>query len=91
MAVHVVQHGISHMLQRNIHVTTDFRIGGHLVQHVLRETGRIGIMDADPFDPFHLRQALQQFRQRPTAIQVQTVIRRILGDQHQFPHAFAGE
>ena len=85
--MHHVQHLVSHMLQRNVHIPTHLRIRGHLVEHIFREISRIRIMHTQPLYTVNLRQPLEQLSESTPVIQVQSVISGVLSYQHQLPDA----
>ena len=91
VAVHPLQHPVRNVLQGDVQVAADLGVVRHRDEHVLREIGRIGIMDADPHDPGDRRQALEQLAQRAALVQVQPVVGRVLRDQDQLLHAGRGE
>ena len=48
-------------------------------------------MDPEPLDPVHFGQFPEQFGQGTAAVQVQAVIGRVLGDQHELTDALGGQ
>ena len=82
MPVHVVKHLVGDMLQRNVHIPADLWVVRHLVEHILREIGRIRIMDTYPLDSVDLRKLLEKLGKSPAVIKVDTVVRSILGYEH---------
>ena len=74
------------MLKGNIHVFANVIAFAHHPEQIIREMGRITIMQADPFHSRNIGDAFHQFRQRMAFIQIQTVISQILGDHLKFFH-----
>ena len=91
MAAHIRKHNIRYVLKRNIQILADFGVRGHLLQDVLREIGRVGIMDAYPLDLRYLRELLYQIRKSALLVQIQPVVGGILGYQHQLANSARGK
>ena len=77
------------MLERDVHVFAHLGIAGHLFQDILREIGRIGIVNAQPLDAVHKGKLAKQLRERTPSVQVQAVIGGILGDDNELPDSMA--
>ena len=79
------------MLERDVDIVANFRLLPHYFQHVGGKTGRKGVVQPDPLDPFYLDQGAQQVGQGTSFIQVQAVIGQVLGNQDKFTHALGGQ
>ena len=75
------------MLERDVDVFADARMASHHIEHFQREMRRIRVHQSHPFDPVDVGKALQQFRQQPLPVDIHTVCRGVLGDDHQFFHS----
>ena len=71
------------MLQRDVQILAHLRVVGHLLKHVLREIGRIRIVDPDPLYAVDLRESAYQFGKGPPAIEVKPVVCRVLCYENQ--------
>ena len=89
------QHGrkliVRDMLEGNIEVFADLRLGGHHLDHLLGEGGRIGIVQANPGDPLNAAQATQQLGQHALAVQINAVVGCILCNDNQLLDTFCGQ
>ena len=84
MAVHVPEHPVTGVLQRNVDVMTDFRFFGHDPDQLVRDVILVGVHDADPFDAVDPAKLLQESGQHRAAFDVLPVITGVLCDQDQF-------
>ena len=89
MPVHIAQHRIGNMLQRNIQVLAYLRIISHLLKYVFRKIGGVGIMDSQALHPFDCRQAREQLGKSPASVQVKPVEGSVLGNQYKFAYTFS--
>ena len=86
VTAHFLQHRVTDMLKGDIHIFADIIAFAHHPEQIIREMGRIAIMQANPFHSRNIGDALHQFRQRMAFIQIQTIIGQILGDHLKFFH-----
>ena len=93
-AQHGRELGVGDVLEGDIEVLADLGLGGHHLDDILGEGGRIGVVEADPLDAVDAAQPPQQFGQHAFAVEVETVVGGVLRDDDQFAHAplsqFAG-
>ena len=73
------------MLERDVHIPAHLGIGGHFVQDVLREIGRIGVMDTEPLNAVYLGKLTKELRQAALSVNIQAVIGGVLGPVRQGP------
>ena len=90
-AVHGRELGVGNVLERNVEVFADFRFRGHHFDHLVGESGGVGVVEAYPRDAVDEAQAAQQLGQHPPSVEVDAVIGRVLRDDHQFPNSLCGE
>ena len=90
-AVHGRELGVGNVLERNVEVFADFGLRGHHFDHLVGESGGVGVVEAYPRDAVDAAQAAQQLGQHPPSVEVDAVIGRVLRDDHQFPDSLCGE
>ena len=90
-ATHAFKHVVGDVLQRNINVAADLRILANHVEHVLGEARGKKIVQTNPLDSVHRAQRGYQLRQAALSVDVESVVREILGDQNQLNNTFGGQ
>ena len=83
--------GVGDVLERDVEVFADLGLGGHRLDHVLGEGGRIGVVEAHPLDAVDAAQAAQQLGEHAAAVEVEAVVGGVLGDDDQLAHARGGQ
>ncbi len=79
------------MLQRHVEVRDDLLGVRQRVDELVGDVHRIGVQDAHPFDAVDLIEFAQQLREADFAIEVEAIVRRVLGDDDQLADAVGGE
>ena len=85
--VHAAQHGIMRVLQRQVDVLADLRLAGDRLDELVAEVLRVAVERAHPLELRHLDDLAQELCKLRLAVEVAAVLRRVLGDQHDFAHA----
>src|SRR5215218_7150343 len=88
-AAHAPQHGRAGVLQRQVEVAADDRVGGHLLEQPGRELVGLEVVEADPAQAVDPGQVAQQVDQGLAAAQVLAVAGRVLGNQADLGDALA--
>ena len=89
--LHPLEHRVAGVLQRHVEVGNDLRAGGDLVDEAIGEMDRVEIHEPDPLDPVDLLEFFEQFHEPGLAVEVHSVVGRVLRDDHQFLHAVGGQ
>ena len=89
VALHIVEHLIGRVLQSDVEVFAHIIVLRHHGENVVRELGRVGVVQANPLHTLDLRHLVNQLRQHHFAVEVKTVRRQVLRNHVKFLHALA--
>ncbi len=90
-AAHPPQHGRAGVLQREVEVAADHRVGGHLLEQAGGELVGLEVVEAHPAQAVDPGQVAEQVDQGLAAAQVLAVAGGVLGDQADLGDALAGQ
>jgi hypothetical protein len=88
---HAPQHGGAGVLQREVEVAADHRVGGHLLEQAGRELVGLEVVEPHPAQAVDGGQVAQQVDQGLAAAQVLAVAGGVLGHQADLGDALAGQ
>ena len=88
---HVHEDPAARVLQRDVHVTTDFRDLRHRPQYLVIKRCRIGVEETHPGDATHFGELAQEFREPVPDPEILAVGGRILRHQNEFPGTRPGQ
>ena len=70
-------------MEGDVEVFADLRLGGHHLDHLLGEGGRVGVVEANPLQLFDATQPTQQLAKHTLAVEVDAVVGGVLSDDNQ--------
>ena len=83
-AMHAAQDRLVRVLQRDVEVVADFRVGRHDVEQFIADAFGVTVQEADPFDALDFGYSGQEFGQFVLFVEVAAVERGVLGDEDHF-------
>src|SRR6185437_12260907 len=78
-ALHALEHTIVDVLQWHVQIRQDFRRLGQRLDQFVGEVDGIGVEDANPLQPVDVVQLAQQLGEADAAVEIESVICRVLG------------
>ncbi len=90
-ALHAREDIAAGVLQRDIQIFCQARMGGNGVEQARRDAIRIAIEEAHPVQVFHLRETFEEQREAVAQAQVFAVESGVLADKRNFAHTCGGE
>ena len=89
MAAHILQYIVVDVLKGDVKVVAHIGMSCHYVQNLIREFGRVGIVQPNPFDSVNFRHPVDKFRKGKPLVYVKTVGRQVLGNDVEFFYSFS--
>ena len=83
-AMHAAQDRLVRVLQRDVEVVADFRVGRHDVEQFIADAFGVTVEEADPFDALDFGYSGQEFGQFVLFVEVAAVERGVLRDEDHF-------
>lgn len=88
---HTLEDFVVDVLDGDVQIVAELRVFFHHIQDFEGEVERVGVVQTEPFDTFHLGESLHQGGQFPFARQIDAVVGQILGDKHYLLDTLLGE
>src|ERR1051325_3179126 len=88
---HGTEDRIGDVLDGDVERAANVRMRVEALEHVGRETCRERIEKPDPFYPFYPRDAVEEAGKSSFAVEIEPIVRAVLGDEDDFLHAESGE